>query len=114
MPALSSIYSSSSANASLIGAFMSASKASILNNLFTQARDPANSDSFQLAASMPAFDASFYTAMVRGGNLSAFGSVYKDSASFNQNLMGSVAASAGLKWDTAGDSLTSQMIDQMG
>jgi hypothetical protein len=99
MSSLSSVYSSSTAHASLISAFMMKSQSNMLDGLFAASRDPEGVDTFQLANSMPIFDASFYSSMQQGSNMAVFGSVYKDAAGFNDALMSSVAASSGMNWD---------------
>ncbi len=112
MSTLSNIYSSSTANASLISAFMMKSQSNMLAGMFTASRNPAGVDFFELTNSMPILDASFYGSMLRGSNMGVFGTVYKNAAGFNESLMQSVAASSGMQWDWGG--LTGGVFDGVG
>jgi hypothetical protein len=108
MASINAFFSSSTATTSLMHAFMAQSQASMLQNLsFFSGDDPADTVDF----SQTAIDSSFFTSIMQAGNSRLFGGIYKDAASFNQSMMTSVSAAAGLHTEFD-NSLIGQLIDQ--
>lgn len=109
MNGINSFYSSPGATASLMRAFMDQSRAAILQQTtFFSGKDAFDSVDF----TQTALDSSFLTSIFQAGNSAIFGGIYKNADAFNQSLMTSVSASAGLKLDF-NDSLIGQLVNQV-
>ncbi len=96
MSSINTFFSSPTASRSMLNAFMAQSRSSMLQNLsFFSGADPADTVDF----SQTAIDSSFLTSLVQSGNSGLFKGIYKDAAAFNQSMMSSVSATAGLNFE---------------
>ena len=110
MATVNAFYSSHTATASLMKAFIAQSKASVLQNLsFFSGSEPTDFVDF----SQTAMQSSMFSSIIQGGNSAIFGSIYKDAESFNQGLMTSVSSAAGFHFGED-DSLLGQLVNQWG
>lgn len=108
MTSISAFFSSPTANTSLMHAFMAQSQAASLQSLsFFSGQDPSDTVDF----SQTALDSSLVMSLIQGGNTALFGGVYTDAAAFNQSMMSSVSAAAGLHFSD--NSLLGQLVNQM-
>ncbi|HYD02176.1 MAG TPA: hypothetical protein VEB22_13195 [Phycisphaerales bacterium] len=108
MSSVNAFFSSPTASTSLMKAFMAQSRAATLQSLsFFSGSDPMDTVDF----SQTAFDSSFLMSIVQSGNTGLFSGIYKDAAAFNQSLLSSVSAAAGLSAGFS-NSLIGQLVDQ--
>ena len=108
MSSINPFFSSTTASNSMMQAFMAQSRASMLQNLsFFSGADAFDTVDF----SQTAIDSSFFTSIMQAGNMGLFKGIYKDAADFNQSMMTSVSAAAGLNFEYD-NSLIGQLVDQ--
>ncbi len=110
MSSINPFFSSSTASSSMVKAFMAQSKAATLQNLsFFSGASPTDTVDF----SKTAIDSSFFMSIMQSGNSGLFKGVYKNAAAFNESMMASVSAAAGL--NTGFDNtLIGQLVNQTG